>query len=103
MTTISAAFVKKLEHKLNACLWDAYQDLGLGQDDAVRINIKTTGGAKGGKDAVQVALPVPDKLRMPYVNRLCTAKMPKSIWCCKICGAFCLQFGECLPTVSCRA
>ena len=90
MTTISAAFVKKLEHKLNAALWDAYHDLGQGQDEAVRISVKSP-GAKGGKDVVQVALPVADGLRMPYMNRVCTVKMPKAIWCCKVCGVSCLQ------------
>ena len=68
---ISAAFFKKLECKLNRVIWDMYRTLCTKQDAAVQVNL--TPGAKPGKDTVQVILPPPDGLQLPFVHRLTTS------------------------------
>ncbi|CAE7539367.1 unnamed protein product [Symbiodinium sp. CCMP2592] len=84
LSRVCAKVLKKLECKLNAAIWDVYESCS-SEMSGVHVNIKTAAG-KGGKDAVQVNLPIPEGMRLPSVHRLSATKGPKAIWCCKIFG-----------------
>lgn len=98
---VGSAFIKKLESKLNVIVWDLYHFL-VCDASSVHVNLKAIYSAKKQPDTLQVCLPCPRTMTLPFVNRVQTVQSKGSIWFGKLFGVSrnkpidCFFLGYCL-------
>ena len=84
LTNVGAAFFKKLQCKLNACLWDIHA--ALSHTDGLFVNVSAIGSSKNKQMSICMNIPMDKKVQMPCISRLVPGNSKGSIFCTKIFG-----------------
>lgn len=85
LSAVGAFFFKKLECKLNACLWDVHA--ALSRTDGLFVDVKAIGSSKNKQMSISMTVPAEKKVQLPCISRLVPCNTKNAILCTKIFGA----------------